>query len=158
MVPDSYLLSNLALVFFLFHLYGRHLFISYLFVKESRTTPNDWMRDATSRGGCKLQTSSFDILEIKWLAQVIMIYEGQGRGIYSPPCLTSHLAENSGLHVFSLTDHLFWCPDSDLNVINISDSSALMIWLHISSDMLESCWLSWIANHLFRCHNWLFTF
>ena len=58
-------------------------------------------------GGGKLQTSSFDILETKWLAQVIMIYEGQGRWIYSPPCLTSHLAENSGLHVFSLTDHLF---------------------------------------------------
>ena len=89
--------------------------------------------------GGKLQTSAFDILETKWLAQVIMIYEGQGRRIYSPPCLTSHLAEHSGLRVFFLTDHLFGCPDSDLNVINISDSSALMIWLHISSDMLESC-------------------
>lgn len=96
------------------------------------------MRDATSGGGGgKLQTSAFDILETKWLAQVI--YEGQGRQIYSPPCLTSHLAENSGLHVFFLTDHLFGCPGSDLNVINNSDSSALVIWLHISSDMLESC-------------------
>ena len=42
-------------------------------------------------GRDKLQTSAFDILETKWLAQVIMIYEGQGRWIYSPPCLTSHL-------------------------------------------------------------------
>ena len=67
-----------------------------------------------------MRTSAFDILETKWLAQV-MIYEGQGRQIYSPPCLTSHLAENSGLRVFFLTDHLFGCPDSDLNVINISD-------------------------------------
>ena len=54
-----------------------------------------------------MQTSAFDILETKWLAQM-MIYEGQGRQINSPPyagnCRSSWIANHlSGCHKLIFT-------------------------------------------------------